>query len=273
VVPETAFLTLRSDGYDKYAQADGRILGRPGVDTGVTPDGPALRGATNLVIGHLDHREVAFHPRAFREIYRFIAAEEPRIIAVAPQARVTLDGLVTGNPGGVPNNRPVAGAAVEVYRVDPVKGDRQGQALLRRTTGPDGRWGPVTVAPTDWLEFVVTAPNQATTHLYRSPFPRSSDVVHLRPARPLAEADKAAGAIVQMVRPRGYFGLPRDIVLFDGKEPTDIARGVPTDSATMVKLPIGEIGRPVAGMFNEERIVARAWPAAENRLTVAELTW
>jgi hypothetical protein len=33
------------------------------------------------------------------------------------------------------------------------------------------------------------------------------------------------------------------------------------------------IGRSVSGLFNEERIVARAWPAAENRIAVAELTY
>ena len=50
VVPGTAFLTLRSDGLDKYAQADRRFVGKPGVATNVTTDGPALNGATNLVL-------------------------------------------------------------------------------------------------------------------------------------------------------------------------------------------------------------------------------
>ncbi len=36
VTPGTAFLTLRSDGIDKYAQADGRFVGKPGTPTGVT---------------------------------------------------------------------------------------------------------------------------------------------------------------------------------------------------------------------------------------------
>jgi hypothetical protein len=76
-----------------------------------------------------------------------------------------------------------------------------------------------------------------------------------------------------MSRPRGYFGLPRDVVLLDGKEPTDIKAGVPTDSVTTLQLPATEAGRPVVGLFNEERIVARAWPAAENRIAVIELTY
>jgi hypothetical protein len=29
----------------------------------------------------------------------------------------------------------------------------------------------------------------------------------------------------------------------------------------------------VTAIFNEERIVARAWPASENRIAVAELTY
>ena len=38
--------------------------------------------------------------------------------------------------------------------------------------------------------------------------------MHLRAARPLGSADAGAGAVVLMSRPRGYFGLPRDVVLF-----------------------------------------------------------
>src|SRR5258705_6125240 len=100
VTPGTVFLTLRSDGIDKFAQADGRFVGKPGTPTGVTSDGPALKGATNLVLGAVDHRETAFHPRAFREIYKFIAGREPSRLEIVPQAQVKLSGLVTGTPGG-----------------------------------------------------------------------------------------------------------------------------------------------------------------------------
>ena len=96
--------------------------------------------------------------------------------------------------------------------------------------------------------------------------------MHLRAARPLGPADASAGAFVLMSRPRGYFGLPRDIVLFDGKEPGDVKSGVPGDSLSTLRLPAAELGRPVAALFNQERIVARAWPASENRIAVAELT-
>jgi pimeloyl-ACP methyl ester carboxylesterase len=273
VTPGTAFLTLRSDGNDKFAQADGRFAGKPGTPTGVTSDGPALKGATNLVLGALDHREVAFHPRAFREIYKFIAGQEPSRIEILPEAEVKLSGLVTGTPGGVVTNRPVSGATVEIYRVAPETGERTGGPVHSSQTGADGRWGPAQVEPGWYLEIVLTSAGSPTTHIYRSPFPRSSEIVHLRAARPLGPADAVAGAVVLMTRPRGYFGLPRDVVLIDGKEPKDVKSGVPTDSVTTLRLPAEDGGRAVAAMFNTERIVARAWPASENRIAVAELTY
>jgi pimeloyl-ACP methyl ester carboxylesterase len=273
VTPGTAFLTLRSDGIDKYAQADGRFVGKPGTPTGVTAEGPVLKGATNLVLGAVDHRETAFHPRAFREIYKFIAGREPSRIEIVPETEVTLSGLVTGTPGGVVTNRPVSGASVDVYRVSAETGERIGGPVHSSQTGADGRWGPAKVEPSWHLEMVLTSAGSTTTHFYRSPFPRSSDLVHLRAARALGPADAGAGAVVLMSRPRGYFGLPRDIVLIDGKEPTDVKPGVPIDSVTTLRLPAAEAGRPVVAVFNQERIVARAWPASENRIAVAELTY
>jgi hypothetical protein len=273
VTPGTAFLTLRSDGMDKYAQADGRFVGKPGVATNVTNEGPALKGATNLMLGTIDHRETAFHPRAFREIYKFIAGREPSRIEIVPEAEVRLSGLVTATPGGVQTNRPVGGATVEIYHVSPDSGERTSGPIHSSKTSADGRWGPANVDPSWYLEMVLTSPGEPITHIYRSPFPRSSDIVHLRAAKPLGAADAGAGSVVILTRPRGYFGLPRDVVLFDGKEPADVKPGVPTDSTSTLRLPAGEVGRPVVTMFNQERIVAKAWPASENRIVMAELTY
>ena len=273
VVAGTAFLTLRSDGNDKYAQPDGRFVGRAGTPTGITSEAPMLRGATNLVLGQLDHREVAFHPRAFREIYKFITGREPGRLDIAVEPKVTLDGLVTGFPGGTPTNRPLGEATVEIYRVSALTGERIGGPILRHVTGADGQWGPLEVDSASPLEFVIAAKDHPVTHIYRSPFPRSSNVVHLRPGRSLSPDDAKAGAVVQMSRPRGYFGIPRDVVLLDRKEPQDVAKGVAGDSLTTLRLPATEIGRPIVALFNEERIVCRGWPAAENRITIAELTY
>jgi hypothetical protein len=40
-----------------------------------------------------------------------------------------------------------------------------------------------------------------------------------------------------------------------------------------LRLPAAEGGRPVVALFHQERIVARTWPASENRIAVAELTY
>jgi hypothetical protein len=130
----------------------------------------------------------------------------------------------------------------------------------------------VQVDPAWYLEIVLTSPRSPITHFYRSPFPQSSNIVHLRPARPLAQEEKNAGAVLIMSGgARGFFGIPRDVVLIDGKEPADVKSGVPTDPVTTLRLPTAEVGRPVIGLFDEERIVARAWPAAENRTAVIEI--
>ncbi len=268
VTDATAFLTIRSDN-DLFAQPDGRFVGRPGTPTGITQDGPMLRGATNLLLPGLDHREVAFHPRAFAEIHRFITGREATRLDIPPEPEPIIDGQITGLEQGAPTNRPVAGAHVAVFRLD-AQGQRAAE-LRRTTTGADGRWGPVTVRP-DWpLEFEVAAPGHPVLHLFRGPYPRSADMLHIRPPTPAAEAERAAPALVRMVRPRGYYGLPRDLVLLDGERPPALREGVAAASLVARMLPAERIGTPVAGVFNTERIVGRAVPLAENRIAMLEL--
>jgi pimeloyl-ACP methyl ester carboxylesterase len=270
VVSGPAFLTLRSDGLDKYAQPDGVFLGRPGIPTGITAEGPALKGATNLVLGPVDHRETATSSRAFREIYKFITGQEPARIAIVQEEYVTLNGKVTGFPGAVPTNRPVAGAVVEVFALSGDTGQRRGDPLHRKQTSDDGIWGPVTTTSDTNLEFAINAPDHPVTHIYMAPFPRSSDIVHLRPGRPLGKSDEGAEAVVMMSRPRGYFGIPRDVVILDGHEPSDIKSGVPTDSTTTLRL-TNFANRPIVGEFNLERVVARPELARENHISIIEL--
>ena len=271
VTPGVRFLTLRSDGYDLYAQPDGAYIGHPGTPTNVTFSGPALKGALNLTLDHVDHRETAFSPRAFPEIYKFIVGRAPSRIAIAPEAKVTLNGAVTGVDGDTPTNAPVEGAKVEVYAVDPDTAARKGAALLTRTTGADGVWGPLETDSATELEFVISTPGGLVTHIYRSPFPRSFGLLNLRPAL-AKEAKGAAAAIVTMNRPRGYFGQPRDAILIDGKLPDGIPPGVPA----VWRLPCAFAtleDRPIVCEFNQERIVAKMWPLKDGHVSIAELTY
>jgi pimeloyl-ACP methyl ester carboxylesterase len=274
------WMTIRSDNNDRYAQSEGARTGLPGFTgpTGVSFEGPALRGAENVVIAGIDHRETALGPKAFEQAYRFITGGPPARTGVVPETRVVLDGKLSGlglnnepGKGNDASNLPLAGASIEVYATNPVTGERLGPALHRKVVGADGRWGPFNGDSTTRYEFVVTAPGYAVTHVYRSPFARSSSVVQLRAER-IANADRDARAVVTLTRPRGYFGIPRDEIMLDDRSPpAGIVPGVPVTSSVKLKL-LDAPGRAVPAEFNGERIVGRAWPAAENHVTFLELT-
>lgn len=274
VTPGIEWLTLRSDNNDKFAQPDGVWIGARGTATNVTFDGPALKGATNVVLPERDHREVSFHAQAFVPTFTFITGQAPATTQVLPSAKPVLDGRVFGTGPGGPNNHPLYGAEVEVYALDATTGKRSGGPRHRQSVGVDGHWGPFSADPNTAYEFVVSAPGYSTTHIYRSPFPRSSSVVNLRAER-LADADRGAASVLILTRPRGYFGLPRDTIVFDGAAPPGVPAGVAGVSTSKLKLADGA-GRSVAASFASgsinERIVAVAWPAAENRVVMIELT-
>jgi pimeloyl-ACP methyl ester carboxylesterase len=271
------WLTIRSDKNDKFAQPDGLWIGKRGVETGVTAAGPELKGAKNVVIPRIDHRETSFSPAAFAATYEFITGQPPKTTAVVAEDRVMLSGRVTGlgvssvDPasGNGPNNLPLPGAKLEVYAIDNVTGERRGAAAYSKTIGDDGAFGPFTTQPDTRYEFVVSADGYATTHIYRSPFPRSTALLRITPRR-IAEVDKHAPSIVVMQRPRGYLDPGRDKMALDGiSPPPGAVLGAGVDSSTVK--PTG-LPRAIVGEFNGERVVGRSWPAAENHVTVLELT-
>jgi pimeloyl-ACP methyl ester carboxylesterase len=269
VTPGVHFLTLRSDNNDKFAQPDGRWIGQPKLATNVGFDGPELKGAMNVVLPGRDHREVSYHPEAFAHTWRFLTGQPPARLDIAQELNPVLNGKVNGFLGADPTNLPLAGASVEIYEVSPQTGERLGAAAHTRTVGPDGLWGPFRAKPDAHYEFEVRAAGFAITHIYRSPFPRSSSLVHLRPAR-LAANEREAGSVVSLSRPRGYFGLGRDRMSLDGKPLPGITEGVA--GLASAKLVLHEPAvRSIVGEFNGERIVVRSWPAKENRIVFAEL--
>ena len=187
-----------------------------------------------------------------------------------------LNGKVTGlgvdsadpKTGNFSNNLPLAGAQLEVYATDSATGARTGNPLLRKTVGADGQWGPLVVVPGAPIEFVITAPGYATTHIYRSGFPRSSDLIHLRAER-MADADKGAESVVTLTRPRGYLDPARDKMLLDGAVPAGVPAGAGVASAKVK--PAGGV-RSIAGEFNGERVVGQTWPAAQGHLVMLEIS-
>jgi len=268
VYPGIPFMTIRSDSNDKYAQPDGRYLGMPGKPTNVTYAGPELLGAKNVVLPGLDHRETAFHPQAFKAMFTFITGNEPQTLDIVPQAQPVLNGLVSGVSNGAPTNLPVAGALVEIYKVDAATGQRRGEAVHRRTTGADGLWGPFTAKPAACYEFVVTAEGYPIMHIYRTPFLRSSAYVHIR-LRPLDEKDKGPGSLVSLIRPRGYLGHGRDTFLIDGKVPQGVSEGVPAIAEAKQKFEPGK-SRPVQIRLNKDTLTVLTYPLEKGHIVIAE---
>ena len=72
LIPGVEMMAIRSDKNDKYSQPDARFVGQPGKPTGVGFDASELRGAKNVILEGLDHREVAFHKLAFAAQFEFI---------------------------------------------------------------------------------------------------------------------------------------------------------------------------------------------------------
>ena len=266
--PGVAFMTLRSDGNDKFTQPDGRWIGQPKMATNAAHDGPALKGAENIVLPGLDHREVSYHPLAFAQTWRFITGQVPARADIAAEAGVILDGRITGFRGNDQTNLPLAGASIEIYETSTQTGERLGAAAHAKTVGADGQWGPFRAKPDIQYEFVVRAEGFAIAHFYRPPFPRSSNLIHFRPAR-ISDADKDAASVVTMTRPRGYFGVGRDTMSLDGKPPPGISAGVPGLAAAKLKLN-EPAPRSVIAEFNGQRVVARSWPLKDNHLVFAE---
>jgi hypothetical protein len=277
------WLTIRSDNNDKFAQPEGEWIGAKGKPTGVGFDNPELKGAQNLVMARLDHRETSYSPAAFEATYRFITGRSPQTLKIQPEGNLVLDGMVTGmgvrsesrDSGNFSNNLPIPGARVEVYAVHYDTGLRVGEPVYSRSLGLDGRWGPFDAKPNVPYEFVVRAPGYAITHIYRSGFTRSSTLVHLKADR-IANADLPAFSIINLVRPRGYLDPTNNHIRFDNQSPPPGIPVAPVAGIASSKIKLTSLqDRAIAAEFHTdavERIVGRTWPAKENHVVWLEIT-
>ena len=276
------WMTIRSDNNDKYAQPDGVWMGAKGTPTNISYAGPELKGASNIVIAGIDHRETSYSPAAFAATYKFITGVAPATTNIKPESRIRLGGKVSGlgvNPndaasGNFPDNLPLPGARLEIYAVassqDQEPGSRIGAAVYTKQIASDGLWGPFEAQPGTCYEFVISAPGYAITHIYRSPFPRSSNIIHLRAER-IADGDKDAKAIVMLTRPRGYLDAARDKMLFDGKMPPGLPPSGADLSASKLKLASSE-QRSISAEFNGEKVSGLTWDASRGHLVFLEIS-
>jgi triacylglycerol lipase len=264
--------TIRSEKYDLYNQPMGDWIGMAGKPIGGTFEGPELEGATNIVLpGIVDHRETAYSPAAFAEMYKAIFGKEPATTEITPESAPVLNGKVSGWVNGGTTNVPLEGAKVSVFKTDPATGDRQGEAVHTKTVAADGMWGPFTADPKQTYEFLVEAEGYPSHHIYRSPFPRSTDYLNIR-LYPKEGAALESASHVGMMRPRGYFGAQRDTITFNGEK----AEGLPDSEVPGVWKVFKTFDMPepqtVTGTFNGETVAAKSWPSATDTAWI-ELTY
>ena len=126
LIPGVEMMAIRSDTNDKFSQPDGRFIGAPGKPTGVGYDSSELRGARNVILDGLDHREVAFNKLAFGAMFEFITGKAAGNLFITQEPLPVLNGKVTGvADGGVYTNLAVADAEVEIFEVDAKTGERK----------------------------------------------------------------------------------------------------------------------------------------------------
>ncbi|WP_158942799.1 lipase [Granulicella sp. S190] len=269
-------MTLRSDKLDKYAQPTAISFGAPQRPTGVTAEGPALAGATNIVLPNLDHRELAFYPSAFAEMYKFITGVAPATTQVVPEAAPTLSGLITGFENGTFTNLPLAGAHLRIYPVNATESTTPAYEVI---TAPDGRWGPFHASPTQEYDFDLEFQGRHI-RFYKAPIARSTTLLNLRllpvPAEPKAAGQAAAvpphTSQLLIARPEGYFSRERDPVLIDNKLSTDEPSGLPLNDAFLANLSTSS-NQASTVTLRKETIVARPSTDLATDLPVVDFLW
>ncbi|WP_137156932.1 hypothetical protein [Rhizobium sp. FKL33] len=266
VIPDGIPVTIiRSDKFDLYSQPDGKFIGNPGKPTGASFESPELEGADNRVLAGADHRETGYSPEAFAIMFKAITGAEPKTATVTPEEAPILSGKISGFDNNAPTNMPLTGAKLTIYATDKATGSETGEPVHDVTVGEDGRWGPFNAKPDQTYEFVIRAPGLPVHRIYRSAFPRSSDIVNIR----LYPAEGGEGPGIGVMRPRGYFG-PDDIATANGAAFAEIDRNEPVPHVWKARVSGGP-GESVIARFNDETLAGRI--PAQGEIAWIELTY
>lgn len=273
VVAGIRFLTLRSDKLDKYAQPTAIALGSPQASTGVGFDGPALRGATNLVLPNLDHRELAFSPAAFREMFRFVVGTDPATLSVQTEPTPEVSGVITGFTGIAPTNLPLADVHLKIFAVTPAGTEDSTSPVYEMTTGTDGHWGPFKASSTQEYCFDLEFGGRHVRY-YKAPLLRSTMLLNLRfapvPRDPRMRVATDSTPALLIARPDGYFAQERDPVIIDGKVAAEEPKGLPIRDSFIAEI---ETTKPVTVALRNETIIAQPSEDLTKDLRVIDFLW
>lgn len=136
-----------------------------------------------------DHVMVCTSDESFWEVYTFLNSTfgegegqdnivKPKHLRIVPEEKPQVAGYVKSYI----HNKPLAGAKVEVWEVEPATGQRMKQKpLITLAVDELGKWGPFSAKPGQPYEFVVhgtAAP--IPPRFFRSPFTHSDRFVYFR---------------------------------------------------------------------------------------------
>ena len=267
VSPGVKMMTLRSDTQDKYAQPKGVAFGNAAMATGVNYDGPSLAGATNRVLPRLDHRELAFDPAAFAEMYQFITGEAPATKEVASVPSPVLSGLITGYEDGAFTNLPLAGVHLRIYPVGRAESTTPAYEVV---TGGDGKWGPFPASSSQEYEFDMEYQGRRV-RLYKAAMPRSTMLLNLR-FLPVPKDASPGRSQLLVSRPEGYFSREHDPVFIDNRIAADEPAGLPLEDAFIARVstPADQL---TTVRLQKETISARPSVDLATDLAVVDFLW
>jgi triacylglycerol lipase len=265
-------MTLRSDNADKYAQPTGIAFGQAQMQTGVTYQGPALAGATNIVLPRLDHRELAFDPTAFQKMYKFITGKVPETTQVTAEPSPVLSGLITGFENGTFTNLPLAGVHLRIYPAGLVEASTP---VYEMVTQGDGKWGPFQAVSTREYDFDLEFQGRHV-RLYKAPFLRSTKLLNLRflpvPSDPklAGKPETSSAPLLLIARPQGYFSREHDPVLIGNEPALEEPSGLPLEDVFLAHRTSMDVTKVV---LRNETIFARPSTNLATDLPVVDFLW
>jgi pimeloyl-ACP methyl ester carboxylesterase len=138
-------------------------------------------GQVGWMPAYQDHVMVCTSDESFWEVFTFFNdGEKPQTLQMAPEEKPQVAGYVKSYI----HNKPLEGASVEVWPVEPATGQRMhDEPLCSFDVNAEGEWGPFSAKPGQPYEFVVhgTA-SEWPLRYYRTPFTHSDRFVYFRVA-------------------------------------------------------------------------------------------
>ena len=165
----------------RYVNVDGQD-GNPGVTTlavwaGRRASGPAgkMPNAKNVTIPNQTHVQTCTSGQSFVQYYKFLTGKNPAHGIVRQTGTIK----IAGKELDFPRNKGMAGATLQIWRVNGLGRRTTSAPLASMLIGESGKWGPVAVEAGKRYEFALVRPGMPTHHHYYEPFVRSDYAIRL----------------------------------------------------------------------------------------------